>query len=513
MPYQSILYRERRASSIRPVGHDPACFRDLNLDQFVDSILIGKEQYNLRPFFQQNLEEKDDILYRQAVMRDLDGQALFRLVEAFANGMHTIRDITQQSEKLYYKLQGQRHFLLAVTLYCDSIKEFAKGLRQLSVVSDGFKAFRAYVEEYVLSDHFRTLERDAIAVKEALERIRYAVTVNAGGLKVRAYEDEEDYSATILRIFDKFRETEGTNNLIQFPDRLEMNDIEARILGFVAKLNPEAFDKLEAFVTRHANFLDRVLTEFDREVQFYIAYLSAVRRIELDGLKFCYPEVSRSKSIRAVEAFDIALAGKLLAEKRSVVTNDFELAGDERIFLVSGPNQGGKTTFARTFGQMHFLASLGCSVPAREAELFIFDEVFTHFEREERAQDLRGKLEDELVRVHDILQHVTSRSIVIMNEIFASTTLTDATFLARSILADIRQDDLLCVCVTFLTDLVSVGSSVVSMVTAVAPDGAAERTFKIERRPPDGRSYALSLAEKYGLTTGVLRQRLSHPAQ
>jgi DNA mismatch repair protein MutS len=509
--FSSLLAEDSAGRADCEHSADRALVSDLNLDQIVEAVAGDREERELiaRLLYQQ-VCDLSALQYRHEVFRDLEDSGLLEAVTRFSGQMRQVRAHLEQLAKMQSGHQREGWFLDAATIYCHAVRSLAADLASRPIRSRGLLAFRVYLGGYVDSVAFLRLASDTAARKGDLAQITYQVRIRGPRVEVSRYDGEPDYSAEIQKTFERFQQGAVKDYRVQYRGWPGMNHVGAQILDLVARLFSEEFSALGDYYRGHAGFVDPTIRQFDRELQFYLAYLDYVAPLRSAGLGFCYPELTvGSKEIFATDTFDLALAAKLTGSGKAVITNEFHLNDPERVIVVSGPNQGGKTTFARTFGQLHHLAGTGCPVPGIAARLYLCDQIFTHFEREEDIADLTGKLENDLLRIQQALLAATPRSIVVMNEIFTSTTVSDARFLGEKVLAKVIELDLLCVYVTFIDELASLGPTVVSMASTIVPENPAERTYKVVRKPADGLAYALAIADRHGVTYGQLKGRLS----
>lgn len=194
-------------------------------------------------------------------------------------------------------------------------------------------------------------------------------------------------AAEVLSTFARFTTAVDGGIRVRHRQPVELNHVEAHLLDLVAELYPDIFAELERFFVHHQDFLE--------------------------------PTVVR-------DSFDLALASKLVAAGQSVVTNDLTVTDPERILVMSGPNQGGKTTFARMVGQLHHLACIGCLVPGTTARLQLCNRILTQFEGRGRGP---------------VVSKTTSDSLVILNEVFSSTFLDELASYGPSIVAGVAPED------------------------------------------------------------------------
>ncbi len=507
--FGSLLSEDLREPDLTDEPGNQEVLNDLRLDQVIKAVAGERDERDLiAGLLRHRIRDVSTLQYRHEVFADLEDAELRDPIAAFCGRMGQVRGHLRQLSEMRSRHQRGGWFLDAAVTYCDAVRSLAAGLSLAPVTSRAVRSFRDYLTAYVGSAEFAALAFDTAELKKDLAGVVYQVRVTGLRVDVSRYEGAPDYSVQIEETFERFRQSAVKDYRVAYRAWPGVNHVGEQILELVARLFDEEFGALAAYCGRHAEFLDPGIARFDREIQFYLAYLDYISPLRSAGLDFCLPEVSASsKEIFARNTFDLALAARLVAAGSSVVPNDFELRDPERVIVVSGPNQGGKTTFARTFGQLHHLAAVGCPTPGSAAKLFLPDGIFTHFEREEDIAGLTGKLEDDLLRIQKVLRAATPGSVVIMNEIFTSTTVSDALFLGRKVLAKITDLGLLCVYVTFIDELASFSDTVVSMASTVAPDDPARRTYKVVRKPADGLAHALAIARKHEVTYEQLRER------
>jgi DNA mismatch repair ATPase MutS len=239
---------------------------------------------------------------------------------------------------------------------------------------------------------------------------------------------------------------------------------------------------------------DHVLEFFRRlrdEVAFYLGAVNLHARLaELGPVSFPEPEPRGSFALRAEALADAAL---LLRLGEPVVANDLEADG-ARLLVVTGANQGGKSTFLRSLGLSELLMAAGLPVPARTYRAAVARRVFSHFSREEDETLRRGKLDEELARMRAIVDRLRPGDVVLLNESFSSTNEREGSEIARGVVEALVDAGIRVVYVTHLIDLAE------GLAAGRRPGTCF---FRAERRPDGTRTFRIVPGEPEGSSYGV----------
>jgi DNA mismatch repair ATPase MutS len=186
--------------------------------------------------------------------------------------------------------------------------------------------------------------------------------------------------------------------------------------------------------------------------------------------------------------YDASLAFHLDAP---VVGNDVDANG-KQLLMITGANQGGKSTFLRSVGLAQLMMQAGMFVAAESFSASVSQGVFTHFKREEDASMTRGKLDEELARMSEIADLIGPTCLLLCNESFAATNEREGSEIARQVIRAMIERN---VKVFFVTHLFDLGSTLYQerLDTALflragrQPDG--RRTFQVAPGEPLPTSY------------------------
>ena len=475
----------------------------------VTALVAGREGPDIERVAYAPLRDPDAIAYRHEVFRDLESADLLEVIRAFAARMAVVRGHVGTAARIRHRHERNRWRLAALDTYVAAVEDLETGLRVRQPRSRALVAFGAHLATCVASAPFQQMRSDVRETLAGLDDVAYRLRIGEHRIVIGPPREEPDFGAEIRATFARFGADPAATLHADVFDTLDMNPVEAAVLDRVVRLNPPTFRALDDCIRGHESFVEPGIEAFVRDIELYLAYLDLVAPIRSAGLPLCYPEVSTDdRQVHVAGLYDLALARRLVGQGMPVVANDVDLAAGERVLVVTGPSQGGKTTFARAVGQLFHLAGVGCPVPAASAQLPIVDAIQTHFDRPEVLEDPGGRLEADLRRLAATLAATTGNSLVILNETFSSTTAADALELNRAVLGEVRRRGATAVVVTFLDELAAEDGATVSMVGLVDPDDPERRTFRFERRPADGLAYAKAVADRHRLGYAAVRERV-----
>jgi len=194
------------------------------------------------------------------------------------------------------------------------------------------------------------------AARAALDAVAFRLRIGQERVVVSLVRDEPDLAAEIRATFARVRDGEPAPLRV---DTFDMNPLEAGVLARVVRLAPEPFARLSATVAAHQPVIDPSLAVIAADVAWFLAVLDLFAPLREAGVDWTYPSVAADGALAVDGLCELALAHRLGGAGEPIARSNLRLAADERLALVSGPSQGGRTTFARAVGQLHVLAAAG----------------------------------------------------------------------------------------------------------------------------------------------------------
>jgi DNA mismatch repair protein MutS len=411
--------------------------------------------------------------------------------------------------------------------------------------SDGLQKLAQYIRQLDEDEHFQQLKTE---LPHLLEELRSAASVTIG---INLDAQLRPMSATLLSVnrhtftssdlLDRLLRVnkKGTTGIAPLYTLQEAQEGRGPFnFGpepLLAKLFEDLSDVLEKTARPVAQILKRYLSINSRflagrrpEFTFYLSALDLITALKEAGLPVCRPEIA-AKEERANElegAYNLNLSLNLLGQGNvgDLVQNDLHMNDAGRIFILTGPNQGGKTVFLQMTGLAQVMAQAGLYAPAAQARISPVDVILTHYPVEERLDLGTGRLGDEAQRLKMIFEHATRSSLVLLNESLASTSPGESLYLAQDVVAALRHVGVRAIYTTHLHELAAAAeqinqeipgdSRVVSMVASPSHgEDHARRTYRVIASPPMGRSYAHEIAERYNITYTQLIEKIEKREQ
>ena len=267
--------------------------------------------------------------------------------------------------------------------------------------------------------------------------------------------------------------------------------------------------RLKDMLGKYLNISVKEISDLIPELLYYTRWAEYIEKCRLQGWEFSKPEPvpeDTGTSVMSAEAFyNLKLVDNLIPAK--VIRNCLSFDPEKRVYILTGANRGGKTTFTQALGQLFLLAQGGIFVPASRFVFSPADLVLTHFPADEdRTLDL-GRLGEECKRFKAIYSAASGRSLLLLNETFSTTSFEEGYFIAVDSVKAILKRGSRTVYNTHMHKLAADLDAGINSpdcphkaLSLVAETINGENSFHVRLAAPEGKSFARNIAEKYGVT-------------
>jgi DNA mismatch repair ATPase MutS len=430
-----LMYKDRDfVLEQKTPWHGPDLIQDLQLPPVIQA-MAGKDEL-LYQVAQSALlsglsDSADEILYRHAVLKDcLKNPAVIKRLFKLAVSVigekkvaHWTADVTYSSKSLLYRA-------------VENLKVFQGTLKSLRVVADeeaekfestGFTGFFSRIKQEITSEYLAEIEEqlhDLSIRDEILVGARLGKSNRGSNYILCKPNSPRNWLSRTFR--------RGPQSYTFHIDKDDENAL--RRLG---ELRNRGLDSVADTTARAVDHILDFLNTLRNELAFYLGCINLQDRLNEINEPTCFPVPAAAGKYQfsSEGLYDISLA---LSMGQAVVANDIN-AGGKRLIIVTGANKGGKTTFLRSVGLSQIMMHCGMFVPARSFTADLCTGLFTHFKRKEDVTLESGKLDDELNRMSQIVDHLSAGSLVLLNEAFASTNEKEGSEIARQIVTALPE--------------------------------------------------------------------------
>ncbi len=534
-------------SLLYPQGVEPDCktlsdeaINDLSLELICDKLADDTFEHNIIKNIMIKIERNPDVIkYRTDIFDDIIHfpklrERIKELLEQLAFLKEMERSLKDTAAAPIWQLVNR---LNELEIYINCISGINDALSENSIKSDGLKLLKEYVSSVYQESGFEYLKEDIKGLVNEVREIKsVSVGVNLDNL-MRPVEvgivsiNTEPFTKTpLLSRFLDFATKENQleqgasfHGMTRFhtvgkiagedPFTSNLTKVMTEMLGLTVK-------RLKSKLSKYTNVSGYNLTKLIPEFLFYIRWADYISKMQELNIQFCKPVImpreKREMHAKGLYNFKLAMQ-KVEGKKIDIIANDIDFDADHRIYIMTGPNRGGKTTMTQAVGLVFLLAQFGIYVPCESVELSPVDNIYTHFPADENKTVDLGRLGEESQRMSEIFSQATNESLLLFNESLATTSFEEGLYIAKDVVKALRYLGPRTIFNTHMHELamnldevntkIEGDSKVASLITGIHE---GKRSYKIFLAPPEGVSYAQDIAKKYGVTFNQLLDNIKN---